>query len=215
MLNWDQGLRRLALGGFMTGDASGERRPFELGADAYVPQELAPSDLRDAAAFGALVRSLLGKPEAELAVWRTALREALGSNGRLITDVVAELRLIIGEQPPVPGLPAEQSQRRFQLVFRQFVNVFARRKHPLVLFVDDLQWIDPGTLDVVEGLLTQGDVQQLLVIGAYRDNEVDTNHPLMRRIDAIRRAGTPVQAISLPPHLCRSVKWSARAISWP
>ena len=85
------------------------------------------------------------------------------------------------------------------MMFRRFVNVFARQEHPLALFVDDLQWIDPETLDVVEDLLTQGDVQHLLVIGAYRDNEVDANHPLMRRIDAIRQAGTSVQEISLAP----------------
>ena len=110
-----------------------------------------------------------------------------------------ELRLIIGEQPPVPELPAQQARSRFRLLFRRFVNVFARPEHPLALFVDDLQWIDPETLDVVEHLLTQADVQHLLVIGAYRDNEVDADHPLMRRIDAIRQAGTSVQEIRLAP----------------
>jgi PAS domain S-box-containing protein len=77
--------------------------------------------------------------------------------------------------------------------------VFARREHPLALFVDDLQWIDPGTLDVVEDLLTHGDVQWLFVIGAYRDNEVDASHPLMRRMNAIREAGTPIEEIGLAP----------------
>ena len=96
-------------------------------------------------------------------------------------------------------MPAQQARSRFRLLFRRFVSVFARREHPLALFVDDLQWIDPETLDVVEDLLTQGDAQHLLVIGAYRDNEVDANHPLMRRMDAIRQAGTPVQEISLSP----------------
>ena len=152
-----------------------------------------------AQAFQTLVRSLLGKPDAELAVWRAALRDALGLNGRLIVDLVPELRLIIGEQPPVAELPAQQAQSRFQMTFRRFVNVFARPEHPLTLFVDDLQWIDPGTLDVVEHLLTQADVQHLLVIGAYRDNEVDADHPLMRRIDAVRQAGTSVQEVRLAP----------------
>ena len=152
-----------------------------------------------AQAFQTLVRSLLGKTEPELAVWRTALREAFGPDGRLIVDVVSELRLIVGEPPPVPELPAQQAQRRFQLVFRRFVNVFARWEHPLALVVDDLQWIDPGTLDVLEDLLIHGDVQHLLVIGAYRDNEVDANHPLIRRMHAIRQAGTPVHEISLSP----------------
>jgi predicted ATPase len=152
-----------------------------------------------AQAFQTLIRSLLGKSDTELAVWREALRDALGPNGGLIVDLVPELRLIVGEQPRVPELPAQQAQSRFQLVVRRFVSVFARPEHPLALFVDDLQWIDQGTLDVLEGLLTHGDVQHLLVIGAYRDNEVDASHPLARRIDAIRQAGAPVQAISLPP----------------
>jgi PAS domain S-box-containing protein len=152
-----------------------------------------------AQAFQTLVRSLLGKPEAALAVWRTALRDALGPNARLIVDVVPELRLIIGEQPPVAELPAPQTQKRFQLVFRQFVTVFARPEHPLVLFVDDLQWIDHGTLEVVEDLLTHGGVQHLLVIGAYRDNEVDAENVLMRRINTIRQSGTRVEEINLAP----------------
>jgi predicted ATPase/transcriptional regulator with GAF, ATPase, and Fis domain len=152
-----------------------------------------------AQAFQALVRSLLGKTEAELDVWRAALREALGSNARLIVDLVPELSLIIGEQPPLPELPAHQARSRFHLAFSRFVSVFARPEHPLALFVDDLQWIDPGTLDVVEHLLTHADVRHLLVIGAFRDNEVDVNHPLMRRMNAIREAGTPVQEISLAP----------------
>jgi PAS domain S-box-containing protein len=149
--------------------------------------------------FQALIRSLLGSSDTELAVWREALRDALGPNGRLIVDLVPELRLIIGEQPQVPELPAPQTRSRFQLVFRQFVTVFARPEHPLALFVDDLQWIDPGTLDVLEDLLTHPDVHHLLVIGAYRDNEVDADHPLMRRMNPIRQAGTRVQEINLVP----------------
>ncbi|HEV3057648.1 MAG TPA: AAA family ATPase, partial [Vicinamibacterales bacterium] len=152
-----------------------------------------------AQAFQALVRSLLGKSETELAVWRDTLRDALGLNSRLIIDLVPELRLIIGEQAPAPELPIQQAQARFQLVVRRFVNVFARPEHPLVLFVDDLQWIDPGALDVIEHLLTHSDVQHLLVIGAYRDNEVDANHPLVHRMNTIRQAGTPFQEISLVP----------------
>jgi len=152
-----------------------------------------------AQAFQALVRSLLGKSDTELAIWRDTLRDALGLNGRLIVDLVPELRLIIGEQAPAPELPLQQAQARFQLVVRRFVNVFARPEHPLVLFVDDLQWIDPGTLDVMEHLVTHSDVQHLLVIGAYRDNEVDANHPLVHRMNTIRQAGTPSQEISLVP----------------
>src|SRR5882724_6223630 len=152
-----------------------------------------------AQAFQSLIRSLLGKSDAELAGWRDALREALGPNGRLMIDVVPELKLLIGEQPPVQELSPQQAQGRLQLVFRRFLGVFARPEHPLALFLDDLQWLDAATLDMLADLLTQADVQQLLVIGAYRDNEVDSAHPLMRRLDTIRKEGAFVQEISLAP----------------
>jgi PAS domain S-box-containing protein len=152
-----------------------------------------------AQAFQSLIRSLLGKSDAELAGWRDALREALHPNGRLMIDVVPELKLLIGEQPPVQELSPQQAQGRLQLVFRRFLGVFARPEHPLALFLDDLQWLDAATLDMLADLLTQADVQHLLVIGAYRDNEVDSAHPLMRRLDTVRREGAFVQEISLAP----------------
>jgi PAS domain S-box-containing protein len=152
-----------------------------------------------AQSFQSLVRPLLSKSEAELGIWRDAFRQALGPNGLLIVDLVPELKLIIGDQPPVPVLPPQDAQRRFQLVFRRFISVFARPEHPLALFLDDLQWLDAATLDVLEDLLTQPDVRHLMLIGAYRDNEVDSSHPLMRKLQAIRRAGAAVQEIVLAP----------------
>jgi predicted ATPase/signal transduction histidine kinase len=152
-----------------------------------------------AQAFQSLVRSLLARSEAELGKWRSAFREALGPNGRLIVDLVPELKLIIGEQPPVPELPPQDAQRRFQLVFRRFIGVCARPEHPLALFLDDLQWLDAATLDLLEDLLTRPDLQNLLLIGAYRDNEVNSTHPLIRKIEAIRNSGAIVQEIILAP----------------
>jgi len=150
-------------------------------------------------AFQALVRPLLSKSEAELHPWRDALRQALGPNGLLIVDLVPDLRHIIGEQPAVPELPQQDAQRRFQLVFRRFIGVFAKREHPLALFLDDLQWLDAATLDLLEDLLTQADLQYLLLIGAYRDNEVTDLHPLRRKLENIRRAGAAVQEMVLVP----------------
>ena len=158
-----------------------------------------------AQAFQSLIRPLLGKSEAELRNWRDALREALGPNGQLMVDLVPELKLIIGEQPPVPDLPPQDAQRRFQLVFRRFIGVFARPEHPLALFLDDLQWLDAATLDLLEDLLTQPDVQHLMLIGAYRDNEVNSAHPLMRKLEAIRQAGARVQEIILAPLTCEDL----------
>ena len=152
-----------------------------------------------AQAFQSLVRRLLSKSEVELESWRNQLLQALGPNGSLIVGLVPELELIIGAQPPVPELPPQDTKSRFQLVFRRFISVFARREHPLALFVDDLQWLDEATLDLLEDLLTQPDVQYLLLIGAYRDNEVHRNHPLMRKLDAIREAGARMHEIVLAP----------------
>ncbi len=152
-----------------------------------------------AQAFQGLIRSLLSKSEDELTTWRDALHDALGPNGKLIVNLVPELQLIIGEPPPVPDLPLQGAQRRFQLVLRRFIGVFARPEHPLALFLDDLQWLDSATLDVIEDLLTQSDVRHLMLIGAYRDNEVKSSHPLMRKLEAIRTAGAPVQELVLAP----------------
>jgi len=152
-----------------------------------------------AQAFQSLVRRLLGKREGDLAPWRDALRETLGPNGRLMIELIPELTHIIGEQPPVPDLPPQDARQRFQLVFRRFIGVFARPEHPLALFLDDLQWLDAATLDLLEDLLTPPGVPHLMLIGAYRDNEVTAAHPLMRTLDAIRNAGAQVQGIALAP----------------
>src|SRR5215469_3468489 len=158
-----------------------------------------------AQAFQSLIRPLLSKPEAELRGWRDALLEAVDPNGLLMVDLVPELKHIIGEQPPVPELPPQDAQGRFQLVFRRFISVFARPEHPLALFLDDLQWLDAATLDLLEDLLTQPDVQDLLLIGAYRDNEVDPIHPLMRKLEAMRQAGAILQDIVLAPLTCEDL----------
>jgi PAS domain S-box-containing protein len=152
-----------------------------------------------AQAFQSLIRPLLSKPDAELRRWRDALVEALDPNGLLIVDLVPELKHIIGEQSPVPELPPQAAQGRFQLVFRRFISVFARPEHPLALFLDDLQWLDAATLDLLEDLLTRPDMQNLLLIGAYRDNEVDPTHPLMRKLEAMAQAGAVLQNIVLAP----------------
>jgi PAS domain S-box-containing protein len=152
-----------------------------------------------AQAFRRLIHPLLGKSDAELASWREALNEALGLNGQLVVDLVPELEIILGEQPPVEALELQHAQSRFRLVFRRFLGVFARPEHPLALFLDDLQWLDTATLDLLEDLLAHGDVQHLLLIGAYRDNEVDAVHPLRRKLAVIRATGAAVQETALSP----------------
>jgi PAS domain S-box-containing protein len=152
-----------------------------------------------AQAFQSLIRTLLGSSEAELSPWRSALQDALGPNGKLMVNLVPELQLIIGEPPPVLDIPLQDAQRRFQLVLRRFIGVFARPEQPLVLFLDDLQWLDSATLDLLEDLLTQSDLRHLLLIGAYRNNEVNASHPLLRKLDVIQKAGGRVLSLVLAP----------------
>src|SRR6266849_4228154 len=152
-----------------------------------------------AQAFQSLVRQILVKNEAEVGQWRHAFQEALGANGQLIINLIPEVEFIIGKQPPVPDLPPQDARNRFQLVFRRFLSTFARSEHPLALFLDDLQWLDAATLDLLEQLITDPDVRYLMVVGAYRDNEVSSSHPLLGTLEAIRKAGAQVQEIVLAP----------------
>ncbi len=152
-----------------------------------------------AQAFQSLVRSLLSQSEAQLDRWRESFSEALGSNAQLIVNLVPELELIIGKQPIVPDFPPQDAKSRFQMVLRRFLGVFARKEHPLALFLDDLQWLDSATLDVLEHLATHPEVRYLLLVGAYRDNEVGPSHPLMRTLGAIRETDARVHEIVLAP----------------
>ena len=114
-----------------------------------------------AQAFQGLIRQLLGKPEAELAEWREQLRQALNPNGALVIDIIPELKFVIGEQPPVSDVPPADAKARFQMTLRRLIGVFARAEHPLALFLDDLQWLDGATLDLLENILVQPEPQHL------------------------------------------------------
>jgi PAS domain S-box-containing protein len=152
-----------------------------------------------AQAFQSLIRQILVKSVAEVSHWRHALQEALGPNGQLIINLIPEVEFLIGKQPPVPDLPPQDERNRFQLMFRRFLSTFARPEHPLALFLDDLQWLDAATLDLLEHLITNPDVRYVMLVGAYRDNEVSSSHPLMRTLAAIRKAGPRMQEIVLSP----------------
>ena len=141
-----------------------------------------------AQACRALVRQILSQSEAEVSRWRDALQGALGKHGQLVVALIPELEFLIGKQPAAKELPPQEAHTRFQTVLRRFLCVFAQPEHPLVLFLDDLQWMDAATLELLEQLLADPAVRYLLLIGAYRDNEVDPLHPLVRSLDAMRRA---------------------------
>lgn len=150
-------------------------------------------------AFQELISQLLGESASLLQTWRQKLLEALGINGQVIVDVIPEVELIIGKQPPVSPLEPVESQNRFNLVFQQFINIFTAPEHPLVIFLDDLQWADAASLKLLEQLITNPEQKYLLMIGAYRDNEVDNAHPLIMTLERIEKAGIQVNNIVLQP----------------
>ena len=150
-------------------------------------------------AFQSLVRQLLTESEAQLKQWREKLEKALGINGQVIVDVIPEIEQIIGSQPPIQPLEPIQAQNRFNQVFQNFTRVFGKRSHPLIIFLDDLQWADFGTLKLIELMMTDSQIESLLLLGAYRDNEVDANHPTILLIEGLRKQGAIVNQISLTP----------------
>ncbi|SKB15789.1 Adenylate/guanylate cyclase with GAF sensor(S) [Planktothrix sp. PCC 11201] len=147
-------------------------------------------------AFQFLVKQLLTESEAELTQWREKLLIALGVNGQVIIEVIPEIELIIGKQPPVARLDANQSQNRFNLVFQNFIQVFTQPEHPLVLFIDDLQWADGASLKLIQ-VLMRVNSSGLFFIGAYRDQEVTSIDPLMLTLDKITQQGIVINHIYL------------------
>ncbi len=138
-------------------------------------------------AFQELVRQLLSEPEEELKSWKNKILRELGNNGAVITDVIKELELVIGEQPALPELGPSETQNRFFEGFQRFISVFAKPEHPLALFLDDLQWADSASLKLIE-TLSQGDQSCIFIIGAYRDNEVNDAHPLKLSMKEVRES---------------------------
>ncbi|MGA2289233.1 ATP-binding protein, partial [Bradyrhizobium sp.] len=144
-----------------------------------------------------LVGQILGQNDESLTHWRNRLQDALGQNAQLVIDLVPQIELIIGKQPQVQELSPQDAQSRFKAVFGRFIGVFAQPEKPLVLFLDDLQWIDPATLDLLKHLTTHAEVRNLLLVGAYRDNEVGSTHPLTRTLSDLNKAKATVRHISL------------------
>ena len=149
-------------------------------------------------AFSYLIQQLLMESEEKLKFWQEELLAAFGTNGQVIIEVIPEVELIVGKQPPVPELRPPESQNRFNLLFENFCQVFTQQEQPLVIFLDDLQWADTASLKLINILMTTAN-SGLFLIGAYRDNEVGANHPLTIAIDEIQERGAIVNYISLSP----------------
>ncbi|MGI2901933.1 EAL domain-containing protein [Tolypothrix sp. VBCCA 56010] len=140
-------------------------------------------------AFDELCKQLLTETEAVLNQWREKILAAVGNNGQVLIDVIPNLERVIGTQPPVVQVEASQAQNRFNLVFQNFIKVICQKSHPLVLFIDDLQWADKASLNLLKTIMSDATIQYLLIIGAYRDNEVNASHPLMMTLEEIETQG--------------------------
>ena len=151
------------------------------------------------ATLSGLVKQLLTRSKPELLHWQNAFHAALGPNGRILIDLIPELELIIGPQPQVEELGPIEVQNRLHLAFRSFIRVFCKPAHPLVLFLDDLQWVDTATLRLLEPLLVDEELSHFLLIGVYRDNEVDSSHPLAMTLQGLGEKGVAISEIRLHP----------------
>ena len=138
-------------------------------------------------AFQSLVRQLHTESPEQLEHWRHKLLQALGDNGQIVIDVIPELKKIVGKQPPVAPLESSAAQNRFNLVFSQFIRVFATAKSPLIIFLDDLQWADLASLNFIQLLMSDRDIRHLLLIGTYRENEISPAHPLILKLEEIEQ----------------------------
>ncbi|WP_434384288.1 AAA family ATPase [Melittangium boletus] len=146
-----------------------------------------------------LTRQVLTEHEDALAAWRACLHDAIGDSGRLLTDIAPEVEALLGPQPPVQNQPPVEAQNRFNRVLGAFIGAFCRPGRPLALFLDDLQWADAASLDFLKQLITQRHTHNLLLVAAFRDNEVDAAHPLTGVFEALRGAGVPLSRVELAP----------------
>ncbi|MEM7714099.1 MAG: AAA family ATPase, partial [Cyanobacteria bacterium P01_A01_bin.68] len=150
-------------------------------------------------AFRDLIAQLLGESDAQLSTWKTKILQALGDNAQVIIEVIPSLEKIIGQQPPITELSGYAAENRFDLLFQKFIQVFTTKEHPLVIFLDDLQWADLASLKLMQLLMSESETSYLLLIGAYRDNEVLPAHPLMLTLEEIRKTRGIINRITLAP----------------
>lgn len=156
-------------------------------------------------AFQDLIRQVLTENDDTIAMWREKIKVALGTNAGIILEVVPELRLIIGDSIPIQEFEAQETQNRFNFFLQRFISLYASAKTPLVIFLDDLQWIDPASLQLLELILTNLKTEGLFLIGAYRNNEVTPLHPLMTSLQRIMRNGGQISEIEITPLSIQSV----------
>ena len=149
-------------------------------------------------AFRNLIRTLLTESDSQVHFWQKRILDVVGTQGKVICDVIPELNILIGTQPDVPNLPPVEARNRFNNLFGQFLACLAQRDCPLILFIDDLQWCDSATFDFLNHLFANvDDYPYLFFIGAYRNNEVDANHPLMQLMRTVTMRHLPLNDLRL------------------
>ncbi len=162
--------------------------------------------------YSALIQSFIGfvsqilseNPE-KITLWKNRILEAVGLNAQVLIDILPEMELVIGKQPALPSLESEQEQNRYKYVIKNFFKIISSKETPLTLFLDDLQWVDLPSLDFIEMLLKDTDIESFLLICAYRDNEVDKGHPFIMLTEKFAEYNRPVEKLSLPPHTIRDI----------
>ena len=150
-------------------------------------------------AFNQLARQILAEPKSRFEKLKNNILEAVGDLGQIIVELAPEMELVIGIQPALEKLPPEESQNRMMTYFSRFMETISSKEHPLVIFIDDLQWIDSGSLFLLRALLENSKLSYVLFIGAYRDNEMDENHPLRTYFKKIEAKGNRIQFLPLGP----------------
>ena len=176
---------------------TGNRGEFISGKFDHLQRDIPYSAISQA--FQGLMRKFLTESEEVLQLWKKKILNILGNNAQIIIDVIPDLEKIIGQQPPVEQVGAMESQNRFNFFLKQFISIFCQKEHPLVIFIDDLQWADLPSLHLIEQLITDADIQYCLLIGAYRDNEVNITHPLIHTLAKIKQVRISVEEIILFP----------------
>ncbi len=146
-----------------------------------------------------LIRMILSETEENVALWKEKLLRALGPNGQMIIDVIPELELLIGNQPPVPPMPPSEAQNRFLIVLYRFFRSFAEKNRPLTLFLDDLQWSDAPSLKLIELFMAIPEQTHIFIIAAYRENDIDAAHPIQSLLENLKKSGAQVSALTLSP----------------
>jgi histidine kinase len=197
LISGEPGIGKTTLVNESLKEAASEKGYFITGKFDQLKKNIPYAPFADA--FGNLAKQLMTHSNKDLAWWKDRIIRSIDRNCAVVTGIIPELEYIIGEQAPVEALPPQEAENRFLTVFRDFINAFVWEDHPLVLFLDDLQWADHASVRLLKYLAQDTDLEHLLIVGAFRDNELDEEHPLRELVEEFRKEHIYKTWISLPP----------------